>query len=195
MKFSALSIVFLCLFSASSARADSWNFPLILGDQNTEIEFTVDSTWHTVHGKTSGVVGKLYLATPSDSGSVRGEIAVPVASFDTDSSRRDARLKEVMNSGNFPKVEYKISGADITCSPQSVTELLSCSILLHGNLRIKDANRPWDITSTLISQNDEYIFQGTGSLRWNDYGVADPSIFIAKLSADVLVSIKVKWKK
>ena len=190
--FAFLLCCFICI--AIPALADSLNFPLDLNDNNTAIRFEVDSTWHLVKGKTSGVQGNIRLDDPSVLSSVRGEIRVPVASFDTDSSRRDKRMREVMAADNYTHVIFSIASAELSCTPESLQSSKPCNITLHGDLSIRGQSRPWNIPTTLTSSEGAYFLHGEAKLRWADFGVEDPSIIVAKLNAEVKVIIDARWK-
>lgn len=201
-----LLLLFVAQLPPNCARAEAWNLPLTLDDNNTHISFEVDSTWHLIHGKTSGVKGNVLAKDPGDPKSIHGEIRVPVVSFDTDSPRRDTRLREVMGADTFSEVVYKLSSVETNCSPNSTEGLApenpgpenheeECALSLHGTLTIRDKTLPWDIHASLLTDSGGFTLKGKGTVRWADFGVDDPSIFIAKLRPDVLISLIVNWKK
>jgi hypothetical protein len=81
------------LTGAAPCLAASWNLPQDLRDENTKVEFLVDSTWHVVNGSTAGIRGRAWLQTPSDYRSIRAELRFPVGGFNTGNERRDRRLR------------------------------------------------------------------------------------------------------
>jgi len=187
-------IIASLFFFARPAYADEWNFPLTLNDENTTIRFEVDSTWHMVEGKTAGVKGSIALKDPADASSVHGQIAVPVAKFDTDSARRDAEMRDVMAESEYRDVVYNITSAGVECATALPLEARSCNVILHGDLSIRGVSRPWDLPAHVDGDPAGYHLRGEGKLRWPDFGVKDPSIFIAKLHPEVKVIVDVYWK-
>ncbi|MFN8392352.1 MAG: YceI family protein [Bdellovibrionota bacterium] len=181
------------LCSSSAAFAADWGLPLELSDKNTKIRFEIDSTWHRVRGTTTGITGKIVLADPADPSTVRGEVHAPVARFDTDNSSRDKTMREVMAAETYPDVKFALSGIEIGCTPSSLAAGQACSATLRGDLTIRGQTKPWEIPATLSLLGNRYELRGTGRLRWSDFGVEDPSIFVARLSKDVTVFIETDW--
>lgn len=173
--------------SAQRASASPWNLPAGLDDKNSTVTFEVDSTWHRVEGKAPGVAGELHLLDEKDPSSVRGTVSVLVERFDTDSSRRDSRLREVMAATEFPKVTYTIEKVALGCAtPESSA---TCSVRSEGSLEIRGATRPFQMSGEITkAENGGYLLRLGGALRWEEFGVEDPSILIAKLAKDVAVS-------
>ncbi len=188
------SFLFLMLIPFEG-RCDVLGFPIVLDDKNTTITFEVDSTWHLVHGNTSGVNGRLSLANPNDPSSVQGTISLPVDRFDTDSSRRDARMREVMGSNQFPDVKFSISSAEMNCDWSRWREENICPIRIHGMLSIRDQSRAWLLSGKLSLTHGEYSLDATGKLSWPDFGVTDPSILVARLNPEVAISIRSTWQE
>ncbi len=188
-------VVAAFFLQTASAFASPWNLPLDLSDENTAVTFEVDSTWHLVHGRTSGVAGSIQLNNEQDSSSITGEVRIPVASFETASSRRDEKLRSVMESTKFSEVVYTISSAEPKCTPTTVLATAICPIEVKGSLSIHGVTLPWNIPATLRLVGDQYEFKGSSSLRWPEFGVEDPSIFVAKLDPKVKIIISVRWRK
>jgi hypothetical protein len=114
---------FILLLSCQVAAADSWNLPQELNDQNTQVTFAVDSTWHMVHGVTSGLAGKVWLADPKNQASLKAEIRIPVARFNTDNASRDERLREVMAAKEYQEVVLRLnSGPDCSITQGELSE-------------------------------------------------------------------------
>ncbi|MCB0358602.1 MAG: YceI family protein [Bdellovibrionales bacterium] len=184
----------LTLLHANVALAATWPLPQELNDTNTSVRFNVDSTWHLVEGSTSHIRGKIWLADPSDSRSIRADVHIPIAFFDTDSSSRDERMREVMHADRFPEVRFLLSDAAEICDPSSLEENAAssetvCQGTLHGTVEISGVRRPLALHTTVARSESGYVVNGTTSLRWDQFSVEDPSILIARL--DKLVNIEV----
>lgn len=190
-------MLFVCAFSlfflqadflaaqakASPAPGPFWNLPQDLNDHNLSVRFEVDSTWHLVEGEAPLVSGKVWLENPKDFRSVRGEIAVPVANFDTQNSRRDRRLREAMQADKFPMVSFRLELADGLCDPQIIKDGYVCDCRMHGVLKIRDVEKiiDWPSKITYDEQQSAYILEGNTKVQWQEFGVEDPSIIIAKV--------------
>jgi polyisoprenoid-binding protein YceI len=171
-----------------SADQPNWSLPAKLDDTNTTVTFEVDSTWHTIHGKTSGLSGELHLADPTQPDSIRGTITIPVAKFDTDNSSRDSRLREVMSETKYSRVEFVLESFAGGC-PQEISAS-GCKTSAEGTLKIADHSETVKIDLTVTRANNSTYVEGTSKLSWRAFPIEDPSIMIAKLYDDVTVKFK-----
>ena len=189
-----LAAVLLIAFIPGAASADpsteqpNWPLPVSLDDSNTTVTFEVDSTWHTIHGKTSGVSGDLHLADPVQPDSIRGTITIPVAKFDTDNSSRDSKLREVMSETKYNNVEFVLDSFAGGC-PQAIPAS-GCKTSAEGTLKIADHSETVKIDLTVTRANNSTYVEGTSKLSWRAFPIEDPSIMIAKLYDDVTVKFK-----
>jgi len=166
----------------------AWPSSVRVTDSNATVTFEVDSTWHLVEGKMSGVSGALQI----DSGdAVTGSISVPVALFNTERESRDERLREVMAAEQFPQVTLLFDGVRLGCAPADTVQPKGCSGTLSARLTIRDVTRTIGLPFTAKREGDAIVFSGTFSLEWAEYGVEDPSILIAKLDPTVSVTYKI----
>lgn len=171
---------------------DSWQLPESLNDANAKVSFTVDSTWHTVKGATSGLEGRIWLEDPADINSLRAEISLPVSNFDTDGESRDERMREVLHAPQFSSVSLQVKSVKKLCRPSLILSEHPCQVFLDSELKIRDVNKTLVISAKITKDNDGYWVRGSFPLLWSDYGVEDPSIIIAKLDKTVNVDFAVK---
>lgn len=179
-------------FTASAA--DLWQLPQELNDSNAQITFEVDSTWHTVHGKTAALAGRVWLTDPKVSTSIQAELRLPVAKFDTDSSNRDERMREVMLADQFSDVVVRISDMDKEqlCTPEQVAKNGSCTGIFNGSLSIRGIERQMRLPYSISRDDAGYIITGQLPFEWSAFNVEDPSILIAKLDKTVTVKYSVR---
>jgi len=188
----AFATVFNFVCCVMQAAAQSWNLPQDITDNNTKVTFEVDSTWHLVEGKTSKLSGKVWLDKPADPKSVRALIHFPVRAFDTDGEGRDERMREVMAAESYPEVAFEALGVDGLCSPSELQTVTSCAALLYGKLTIRGVSKEVLIPINVSRLGTAFKIAGKQELKWGEYGVEDPSIFIAKLKPVVTVSFEVE---
>lgn len=182
----------LFLLLQSIAVAQSWNIPQQLNNENTSVNFEVDSTWHLIKGVAKKIEGKLWLEVPDDFHSIRGEITFPVAAFDTDNENRNQKLKKVMHAEDFPNVTFELLNSIPTlCDPATLTNLQNCDFEIEGELSINNVKRNILLKSQITSFNSTYKISGSTSIKWADFNVDDPSILIAKLYDDVKIEFLV----
>lgn len=185
------AIAAVVLFRSVPACAAPYALPLILNDSNISVSFEVDSTWHLVKGSTAGISGKIWQENPSDLNTIVATISIPVEQFNTDNSSRDERMREVLHADKYPLVQYSLQQVQTDCPPSTDSNTLPCAIKLRGTVEISGTQKPIEISGTMQRDQDGFLVQGETNLSWKDFGVEDPSIFIARLDEDVHVSFQV----
>ncbi len=158
-----------------------------LDDTNTRISFEVDTTWHLVKGKTNGITGRLWRETPGDDASIRAEIKIPVASFDTDSESRDKELRSSMAAEQFPNVSLNVEQIDRACMPASLGSSESCAGQMTASLTIRDVRKELKLPYQLKKGPKGLEVSGSVAFEWLAFHVKDPSILIARVHKEVLV--------
>lgn len=169
--------------------ATSWFLPRSLSDANAKISFKVDSTWHTVHGKTSGIIGKAWLSEPANPKSVSVQLEIPVSVFNTDNESRDEELRDIMNEKEFHNVVFSAGGLRGNCTPEVTKAEGVCQDILHSELKIREVKKELDIPITIHSEAEGFRVSGTLPVKWAEYNVEDPSIFVVA-SVDPVVEIE-----
>lgn len=166
-----------------------WGLPQKLSDNNTTINFELDSTWHRVNGIATGIKGEVWLNELSDPRSVRGEITLPVGQMKTGNFSRDQKMYRVMDKEEFPKITMNITGTEELCVPEVVVSD-PCSFHLKATLRIAHGTKELVIPAQLKRIESGYEVKGEFPILWSDFGIKDPSIFIAKIEKEVLVKFR-----
>jgi polyisoprenoid-binding protein YceI len=184
------------LLPLSVSAATPWNLPQTLTDEIGVVSFAVDSTWHLIEGKTSGLSGQVWLEDPLDPLSIRVKAVLPVDRFDTDRSSRDRELRKVMHADLHPAVSFvgrsAFSRAPDTCTPESVRAGGACELVLRGVVTINGVEKPAELPVKVTRTEKAFIIDGALTLQWVEFGVEDPSILIAKLDETVRVKVSVR---
>ncbi|RIL10476.1 MAG: hypothetical protein DCC75_04285 [Proteobacteria bacterium] len=175
----------------AQSSASSWFLPLTVADGNTRLKFEVDSTWHTVHGKVSGVMGEIKLQEAEDPTSIQAHLEFPVQAFDTDNSSRDSRLREVMAEQEFPVVVFDANGLKRSCTPALVLRDGECRDELTGKLKIRAVSKEVVVPIVISGNPTGFHVRGEFSINWPEFGVEDPSILIASVDPVVVVHFQV----
>ena len=186
----------LLLTSAHSARAGTWNLPATLDTGNTTVQFIVDTTWHTVHGEVKSLSGNAELTDPNDFKSIQLKISVPVISMDTQNSDRDEEMRSSMNAATFPTILFSLSNIPQICNPATLLVGEPYNFDASGEITIRDVKKIIPISATVTkADSGELTLQGKSKFRWLDFGITDPSIFIAKVKPDVTILFTIKLPK
>ncbi len=187
------AVVSLLVVAAPVQALDTWQLPLQMNDQNTSVSFEVDSTWHMVHGKTAGVEGKVWLEDAKDPATVSAEFSIPVATFDTDNSSRDERMREVLRQTEFPKVTVRLNNMDPQqrCTPTVVEENGECDALSYGTISINGVQRELRLPLHVTREAEHFKVDGKLPFEWAAFNIEDPSILVARLNKTVTVKYSI----
>ena len=185
------------LLAAARSIADSSVCPpsIAVSDSNTSITFEVGTTWHTVRGTTRTLVGRVWLENPADYRTIRGDVHLPVKTFDTDNSSRDEELRSVMDESKFPEVRVEIKDAGDICPPQVLEEGKRCDSTMRALLTIRGVSREITLPYTAASDGANYLVSGSVEFSWKDFGVKDPSIFIARVHDAVRIAYSFRFAR
>ncbi len=195
MKISKLVVGLLITSVSAAAMAETaWELPLQVSDDNTKVNFDVDTTWHVVYGKTSKLSGTVSLGDPNNLMSIQSDIHFPVKSFDTGWSARDESLHEHMKADKFPEVVLKTTELTGECTPEIVAKG-ECTATLQANLTICDVSKNIPLDVKIVDNGEKYTVSGTYAFKWADYNVDDPSILVAKVDPTVRVQYSIEVPK
>jgi polyisoprenoid-binding protein YceI len=151
---------------------------------NTEINWTVGSALHTVHGTFKLKRGLLLLDPASDKAG--GEIIIDAASGESGNGPRDRRMnKEVLEVQKYPEATFvadRIADGNVTFGDNS-------DFKLHGTLTIHGA--PHEMLMPVHVKNDGGKLIGTThlSIPYVQWGMKDPSNFLLKVDKTVEMEI------
>ncbi len=153
-----------------------------LTPENTKVRFEVDSTWHLVTGQVRALSGTVDLARS------KVEVRIPVSELDTDNGKRDRKMRAVMEADKFPEIVFVAS--PLPCDPRR--ESGQCAGEMKGEIQIRGVRKPLVLQLRQTpGANGNVTVHAETALNWSEFGVEDPSIFIAKLRETVRVSIDV----
>jgi polyisoprenoid-binding protein YceI len=169
--------------------------PIDLNSTNTNVSFSVDSTWHLISGKAKEVNGKIWFDSPGDNSTSHVEVRIPVNGFDTESSSRDSRLREVMDEEHFPDIIFSGGPIGNDCKIDLIKEDENCSTVLPGVIQIRDVKQSIMLKTIITRKSGRLNFQAETALNWDTFNVEDPSILIAKLKKTVTILINVDLPK
>ncbi len=193
----ALLLVGVGLSEPGTAWAENyWNLPQVLNAENTEIKFSLDTTWHTLEGQVRVVGGEVRLTDPRDYKAVGAVIHIPVTAMDTGNKSRDKEMRQVMSAETFPEISFVLSnlGSEI-CNPSAMATEEPCSFHATGELKIRDITKNLPVSASVIkTRGQDYVVSGTTKLDWSEFGVEDPSILVARVHKDVTINFKMQLK-
>ncbi|HKS80412.1 MAG TPA: YceI family protein [Candidatus Acidoferrales bacterium] len=173
-----------CGFAIFVAPARAQQSVYTLDPAQTKIEFTVDSTLHTVHGTFQLKSGSVQFDPAS--GAASGAIVVDAASGNSDNSSRDKKMHEyVLEVLQFPEVTFTPGHVKGAIAPSG-----SSQISVSGKFRLHGVDH--DITMPFNVQHlsgNQLRADTQFDVPFLDWGLRDPSNFLLHVARLVHVQI------
>jgi polyisoprenoid-binding protein YceI len=179
---SLLVIALACASFAFPARAQESVFTL--DPAQTKIEFTLDTTLHTVHGTFQLKSGTVRF--DSAAGAASGSIVVDSASGNSDNTSRDKKMHgDVLETSKFPDITFTPEHVQGAIAPQGSSQVnVSGKLKLHG--------QDHDVTLTFTVQHgagNQLIADTHFDIPFLDWGLKDPGNFF--LHVNKLVNLHI----
>jgi polyisoprenoid-binding protein YceI len=167
--------------SASIAQAQQQTFTL--DPAQTRINFTVDSTLHTVHGDFHLKRGAIQF--DNSTGVATGELVVDSASGESGSDGRDKKMhKDILESPKY---------SDIVFTPQHVKGTVATegksTVQVEGLLTMHGKSKPVTMPLEVQLQNGAGSADGSFSLKYQEWGMKNPSTFILRVNDTVHIHV------
>ena len=160
------------------------NVHLQLDSAQTEVDYVVDSTLHTVHGTFKLKRGDLTFDPAS--GQASGELVVDAASGQSGSNGRDHRMSEsILESGRFPEIAFRPDRVEGKVEPAGHYQ-----VQLHGRFSLHGAEHELTVPLTVDAGNGTYRAVATFEVPYIKWGLKNPSTFILRVSDKVAITVK-----
>jgi polyisoprenoid-binding protein YceI len=155
-----------------------------LDPAQTNIEYSLTSTMHTVHGKFALKSSSIRFDPPT--GKISGAIVVDATSGNSGNSGRDARMhREILESAKFPEIIFTPTQVTGAVAPESSSKVeVSGTFRLHG--------QDHEITLPVDLKVDGKNLQITIHIEipYVQWGLKNPSNFFLRVSDKVVVEIQ-----
>ena len=164
-------------------------YTVTLDPAQTSIEYTVDSTLHTVHGTFKLKSGEIHF-DPS-SGTAGGSIVVDAATGDSGNDSRDKKMhQQILESGKYP---------DITFTPQKISGTFNShaasQLELSGNFQLKGQDHPLTATIAIDAPQGAALHAAVHfTIPYIKWGLKDPSTWLLKAGDTVALEIQATAK-
>ncbi len=149
----------------------------------TTVEYSVNSTLHTVHGTFALKRGTLRI-DPAN-GRAEGELVVDASSGASGSEGRDHKMThEILETDKYPEIVFRPDHMDGKLEAQGKSE-----VKLHGILAIH--GKQHEITAAVEAQAVAGGYDATASFEvpYIDWGMKNPSTFILRVNKVVTVAV------
>ena len=177
-----ISLLIVCgLLPALLAQAQQKTFTL--DPAQTKIDFTVDSTLHTVHGDFRLKRGSIQFNNAT--GQAGGEIVVDAASGQSGSDGRDKKMhKDVLESPKY---------SDIVFTPQHIKGTVAAEgksqIEVEGTLTMHGKSKPATLPLEVQLHGGAGTADGSFTVKYQEWGMKSPSTFILRVSDKVEIHV------
>jgi polyisoprenoid-binding protein YceI len=173
--------VFALMTAAHIAQAQQKIFTL--DPAQTKVNFTVDSTLHTVHGDFRLKRGSIQF--DNSTGAATGELVVDSASGESGNNGRDKKMhKEILESPKY---------SDIVFTPQHVKGTVAdegkSTIEVEGTLTMHGKSKPVTMPLEVQLQNGTGTADGTFSVKYQEWGMKNPSTFVLRVNDSVHIHV------
>jgi len=173
----------LAVVSAFGKPSGAQETTIVLEPEKTNVSFSLEATWHTVHGTfrvKSGVV-RFDPAT----GAASGAVVVDATSGETGNKRRDRNMyQDVLESERY---------REITFTPTRVTGSLAAqgesSVAVEGVLRLKEADHAITLPFKVQASAGELKATTGFTVPYIAWGLKNPSTFFLHVADKVDVSV------
>jgi polyisoprenoid-binding protein YceI len=177
-------IAFLLLFAPrlfTFAQAQQQTFTL--DPAQTKVNFTVDSTLHTVHGDFRLKRGSIQFDNAT--GIAGGELVVDSTSGESGSDGRDKKMqKDILESPKY---------SDIVFTPQHIKGLVAAegksAVEVEGILTMHGKSKPVTMPLEVQLQGGTGSADGTFSVKYQEWGMRNPSTFILRVNEKVDIHV------
>lgn len=149
----------------------------------TTVEYTVDSTLHTVHGTFALKRGTLRIDPAS--GRAEGELVVDAGSGCSASAGRDRRMThEILEADKYPEFVFHPDRMEGKLEAQGKSQ-----VKLHGVIAIH--GKQHEITADVDAQAVAGGYDATARFEvpYIDWGMKNPSTFILRVNKVVTVTV------
>jgi polyisoprenoid-binding protein YceI len=169
------------LLSASFAQAQQKTFTL--DPVQTKVNFTVDSTLHTVHGDFRLKRGSIQFDNAT--GTAGGELVVDSASGESGSDGRDKKMhKDILESPKY---------SDIVFTPQHIKGMVAAegksNVEVEGTLTMHGKSKPVTMLLGVQLQGGAGSADGSFSIKYLEWGMKNPSTFILRVNEKVEIHV------
>ena len=167
-----------------AVQATAREVALELDPGQSKVHYTVDSTFHMVHGTFALKSGTVHFDL--ENGKAGGEVVVYATSGDSGNSSRDERMhKEILETAEYPEAVFRPEQIEGKVARSGASDVrLHGVILLHG--------REHEIVAAVHADLGDDHWKGTAKfdVPYIEWGIKDPSNWLLKVKPVVNVALE-----
>lgn len=176
------------LVGPSEARAQ--RLTVTVDSTASVIDYTGSATLHDWTGTSRSATGTILLDVEAPERS-RAVIRTPVASFESGPSRRDRRMREVTEAGQYPMVEFRSTEIDPSAWGRS-SDGHAGRWAVSGDLTFHGRTHPVDATVDVRVTDDSAFAQAEFPISLDRFGVERPELmWVAPIGDTIRIDARV----
>jgi polyisoprenoid-binding protein YceI len=183
VRFAALTALL-----AVPAQAPAAERTVTLDTAASQVSFTLDTTFHEVHGTVPLVGGEIRFDPAT--GAASGEIVVDGTQAKTGNDKRDRKMhEEVLETERFPRITFRLERVEgpIAASGPS-------TIRISGVLTLHGADHPMTLEAKLEANGDRVSGSLEMQVPYVEWGMKDPSFLVARAAKTVVVKVQAEGR-
>jgi polyisoprenoid-binding protein YceI len=178
-----LMLALLCSAAVAPPQSGPQLKTLEIDPAQSKVQFTVDSTLHTVHGNFQLKPGSIQF-NPAG-GPASGQLVVTAASGDSDNKSRDRRMtKEILEADKYPEIIFAPQQMKGSLAPSGPSQFqLEGVLTLHGQPHPMTLNVKAEVQGHSLSADTSF------DIPYIQWGLKNPSTFILRVNDKVQIHI------
>lgn len=157
---------------------------LELDPANTQIEFVLGATLHSVHGTFALKRGTIHFN--ASTGSASGLVVVDAQSANSGNNGRDRKMhKEILESQRYPEVTFAPTKLSGTVAPQG-----DSNVHVEGVFKLHGAEHPMTLAMQVQFAGNNVTASTHMVIPYLAWGLKNPSTFILRVSDKVEIDVK-----
>jgi polyisoprenoid-binding protein YceI len=171
------------LWAATAAAAQQQT--LTLDPAQTKVQFTLGTTFHTVHGTFQLKSGSVQFSPVG--GPASGQLVVVAASGDSDNKSRDHKMNyEVLEVEKYPEISFTPQQMKGTLAPSGPSR-----IQLEGVMNLHGQPHPMTLDVQAQVQGKSLTADTSFVIPYIEWGLKNPSAFFLRVNDKVEIHIHV----
>jgi len=180
-RYAIFRIVALLLFSVAGAFAQQKTFDL--NPAQSKVEFTLDTTFHTVHGTFQVKSGAIQFN--SQGGPASGDLVVSAASGDSGSKSRDHKMThDILEAEKYPDITFTARQMKGTLAPSGASQFQ-----LEGVLTLHGQQHPLTLDIKAEVQGNSLSADTSFAVPYIKWGMKNPSALFLRVNDTVQIHI------
>jgi polyisoprenoid-binding protein YceI len=181
--FQCASVGLMLALLCSAAAAPAPQKTLEIDPAQSKVLFTVDSTFHTVHGTFQLKPGSIQFDPAG--GAASGQLVVVAASGNSDNKSRDHKMThEILEAEKYPDITFAPQQMKGTLAPRGASQ-----VQLVGLMKLHGQDHPMTLDVKAEVQGNSLSADTSFEIPYIQWGLKNPSAFFLRVSDKVEIHI------